>query len=229
MATPFDFDDPSHVERYVRQGPPAFAPGHDGMLRMAGVLLAESVPEGGQILVVGAGGGLEIRHLAAMNTNWRFIGVDPAPAMLALARTVAGPAAGDRLTLIEGLVTDAPPGPFDAATCILVLGLIPDDGAKRATLDAIRQRLEPGAPFILVDQCLDRTQPDFQLRLRRYAAYALASGVDPETAETARQMIAGSTTIATAARDEALLAEAGFTNAETFYVGMAWRGWIAYA
>ena len=32
-----------------------------------------------------------------------------------------------------------------------------------------------------------------------------------------------------ASRNEQLLAEAEFIETELFYVGMAWRGWIAYA
>ena len=74
------------------------------------------MPPDGRVLIVGAGGGLEINHLAGVEDGWRFVGVDPAPAMLDLARAVAGPATGDRLTLIEGTIVDAPPGALDAAT-----------------------------------------------------------------------------------------------------------------
>ena len=222
------FEDQTRVARYVEQGPPAFAPGHAGMLQMAGVLLAERMGEHGEVLVVGAGGGLEIRHLAGFAQGWRFVGVDPASAMLDLARVTAGPAAGDRLSLIKGTVSDAPPGPFDAATCILVLGLIADDGTKQATLDGIRRRLKPGAPFILVDQCMDRQAPDFQLRLDRYAAYALASGVAAETVAGARRSIEALSSMVSVPREEQLIVEAGFKDIEVFYVGMAWRGWVAY-
>lgn len=152
-----NFVDPARVTRYIEQGPPAFTPGHAGMLQMTGVLLAERVKADGSVLVVGVGGGLETRYLAGIEEDWRFTGVDPAPAMLHLARATAGPVAGDRLSLIQGTIIDAPPGPFDAATCILVLGLIPDDGAKLDTLKGVRSRMTAGAPFILVDQCIDRS------------------------------------------------------------------------
>jgi len=224
-----NFDQPERVARYIEHGPPAFAPGHAGMLQMAGVLLAERMPKDGQILVVGAGGGLEIRYLARVAPDWRFVGVDPAPAMIDLARTTVGPSASDRMSLIEGTASDAPRGPFDAATCILVLGLIADDGAKRATLREIHRRLKPKAPLVLVDQCIDRSAPDFELRLDRYAAYALASGVDADTVAGARQALATSTTMVGASRNEQLLDEASFNEIEVFYVGMAWRGWVAYA
>nr|WP_281410078.1 class I SAM-dependent methyltransferase [Rhizobium leguminosarum] len=38
------------------------------------------------MLVVGAGGGLEIRAMAEARPDWRFTGIDPSPAMLELAR-----------------------------------------------------------------------------------------------------------------------------------------------
>ena len=172
-----NFVDSERVRHYTEQGPAAFAPGHGGLLQMIGVLLAETVPHDGQLLIIGAGGGLETRYLAGIEPSWHFVGVDPACAMLDLARAVAGPAAGERLTLIEGTVTDAPGGPFDAAKCILVLGLVPDDGSKLTLLQETRRRLRPGAPLILVDQCIDRAAPDVERRLSRYAAYALRSGV----------------------------------------------------
>ena len=224
-----NFVDPERVRQYTEQGPPAFAPGHAGMLQMVGVLLAENMPDDGQLLVVGAGSGLETRYLAGVEPGWRFVGVDPAGAMLDLARTVAGPIAGDRLILIEGTVTDAPPGPFDAATCILVLGLIADDGGKLALLEEVRRRLKRGAPFILVDQCIDRSAPDVDLRLDRYARYALRSGVDADTVAEAKSAVGQLESMVPAGRNEELLGEAGFHDAEVFYVGMAWRGWIAYA
>lgn len=224
-----NFVEPERVRRYVEQGPPAFAPGHGGMLQMAGVLLAEHVPENGQVLVVGVGGGLEVRYLAGVEPGWRFVGVDPASAMLDLARATAGTVAGDRLQLIEGTVLDAPVGPFDAATCILVLGLVPDDRGKLDLLSETRQRLKPGAPFILVDQCIDRSSPDFQLRLNRYANYARRSNVDAETVSSARAAVGALESMVPAWRNEQLLGEAEFHNIEVFYVGMAWRGWVAYA
>lgn len=224
-----NFADPERVRRYTEQGPPAFAPGHSGMLQMVGVLLGERMPDDGQLLVIGAGGGLETRYLAGVEPRWRFVGVDPASAMLDLARAVVGPVAGDRLTLIEGTVLDAPSGPFDAATCILVLGLIADDGSKLALLQEVRRRLNPGAPFILVDQCIDRSAPDVERRLARYASYALRSGVDADTVAGAKAAVGALESMVPDWRNEELLRGAGFHDAEVFYTGMAWRGWVAYA
>ena len=224
-----NFVDPERVKHYVEIGPPAFAPGHGGMLQMTGVLLGEAMPAYGRLLVVGAGGGLEIGYLASVEAHWSFVGVDPASAMLDLARAVAGPAAGDRMTLIEGTVFDAPLGPFDAATCILVLGLIADDGSKLSTLEEVRRRLKPGAPFILVDQCIDLSAPDAPRRLDHYGNYALRSGVAAETVKNAKAVIGALTSMVPDWRNKELLDQSGFHGAEVFYAGMAWRGWVAYA
>ena len=223
------FTDPGFVARYVEKGPPAFMPGHAGVLQMVGVILAERMPPDGTILVVGAGGGLDTRALAEAGAGWRFVGVDPAPKMLDLARAVVGDEVNARLELIEGVVTDAPEGPFDAATLILVLGIIPDDGSKLAILAEARRRLRSGSPFIVVDRCDDREGPMFKRNVDRYAAYALASGVDAETIAGAYESQRANVGLVPPERNEALLREAGFVEVELFYVGMNWRGWVAYA
>ena len=224
-----NFQEAGFVERYTRHGPPAFMPGHAGVLQMTGVLLRDRAPADARVLVVGAGGGLDTRALALAQPGFRFVGVDPAPPMLELASEVLGPELIARVELIEGTVEAAPPTPFDAATCILVLGLLPDDGTKGQTLREIHRRLLPGAPFVLIDQCLDRCAPDFERRLAWYAAYASASGVDAETVERAREQLRSNPGLVAPERNASLLAEAGFREREVFYVGMGWRGWLATA
>jgi len=54
------FEDPAAVARYA-ENPPRYMPGYADVQRMAAVLLAEHVPENGTILVLGAGGGLEMK------------------------------------------------------------------------------------------------------------------------------------------------------------------------
>lgn len=230
MSRPaFNFADPDFVAKYVEKGPRAFMPGQPGVLQMAGILLGERMPDDGHVLVVGAGGGLDTQALAKAGPGWRFTGVDPAGQMLDLARHILGEQTMQRVELIEGGVEAAPDGPFDGATMILVLGILPDDGAKLATLRDIHRRLKPGAPFILVDRCDSADNPDFDRNMDRYVAFAAANGVDPDTLKNARASHRTNPGLATAARDEALLAEAGFTHIENFYHAMNWHGWVAYA
>jgi tRNA (cmo5U34)-methyltransferase len=67
------------------------------------------------------------------------------------------------------------------------------------------------------------------LWLSRYAAFAVASGVAPEHAATAQAAIDAQLTVLTPEQDEALLREAGFADVALFYVGFAFRSWVAYA
>jgi tRNA (cmo5U34)-methyltransferase len=121
---------------------------------------------------------------------------------------------------------------MDALTDSTAIGLrlVPDDGSKHARLKGIWQRLNPGAPMILVDYCAARSAPGFQLQLDRYAAYAIASGVGPETVAIVRKSVEANSSIVVTERNEQLLAEARFKDSEVFYAaGTAWRGWVAYA
>jgi tRNA (cmo5U34)-methyltransferase len=220
------FADPDFAARY-REGPPRFVPGHHDMLRMATMLLAEDAPRDAAVLVVGVGGGIEVRHFAEAHAGWRFTGVDPSAQMLAVARSMLAEQAL-RCDLIEGTVEAASLGPFDAASCLLTLHMIPD-GTKLATLRAIRARLRPGAPFVIVDHCLDKADPQFERRLDRYARFALDSGAPPEDVRRACEGIRQSVPMISRAREEALLEQSGFRDAEIFYAGLLWTGWTARA
>lgn len=226
-AQDFFFADPAFAARYV-DGPPRFVPGHQDMLRMAAMLLSEDAPADAKVLVVGAGGGIELKHFAEAQEGWRFTGVDPSAEMLAVARITLGPSA-PRCNLIEGTVDAAPSGPFDAASCLLTLHMIPDDGAKLATLQAIRCRLRPGAPFVVVDHCLDTSDPQFARKLDRYARSALASGAPPDDVARACDGIRQVVPMISREREAQLLAEAGFNDIEIFYAGLLWTGWSARA
>jgi hypothetical protein len=69
----------------------------------------------------------------------------------------------------------------------------------------------------------------FQLQLDRYAAYAIASGVGPETVAIVRKSVEANSSMVVPERNEQLLAEARFKDSEVFYADMTSRGWIAYA
>ena len=110
-------------------------PGLFDLHRMTGLLLAEWAPADAQVLVLGAGGGMELSFLAGMQPGWRFLGIDPSAAMLDLARSVLGEAAS-RVTFHEGYIDSAPVGKFDAAVCLLTLHFLPEQ-ERLETLRAI--------------------------------------------------------------------------------------------
>ena len=65
--------------------------------------------------------------------------------------------------------------------------------------------------------------------LSRYAAFAVASGADPEHASNARAAVDAHLDLLAPEEDERLLREAGFADVSLFYAAFTWRGWVAYA
>jgi tRNA (cmo5U34)-methyltransferase len=220
------FSDPQAVARYA-EGPPRLVPGFESLQRMAEVLLAERAPDDARVLVLGAGGGLELRAFAQSRPGWTFDGVDPSAEMLKLAERTLGPLAA-RTRLRQGYIDDAPDGPFDAATCLLTLHFVTPE-ARRQTLAALHRRLKPGAPLVVAHFSFPQGAGERALWLSRYAAFAVASGIAPEQMANAQAAIDAQLTILTPDQDEALLREAGFTDITLFYVGLTFRGWVAYA
>jgi len=220
------FKDPEAVARYP-DGPRRFVPGLEALHEMTAILLAEHAPADGRVLVLGAGGGQELKALATAQPGWRFVGVDPAGPMLDLARRTLGADAG-RAELIEGYIDDAPDGPFDAAVCLLTLHFL-DYEERVRTLGEIHRRLKPGAPFVAAHGSFPQQGAEKDLWLSRYAAYAIASGVDPVQAQGAREAVASAVNMLPPDRDEAAMAAAGFGDVAMFYAAFTWRGWVARA
>ena len=217
------FDDPQAVASYA-QGPARLVPGFEALQRMAALLLEESVPVDGRVLVVGAGGGLELKVFADRQPGWRFAGVDPSREMLSLARSTLGVQAG-RVDFHEGYVDTAPAGPYDAATCLLTLHFV-EPGERLATLGQIRRRLWPGAPLVVAHHSIPQSGPDKARWLERYAAFAIGSGVPAANARKAIEAIARQLPVLPPDKDEALLRRAGFERVEQFYAGFTFRGWV---
>ena len=220
------FADPEAVARYL-DGPPRFMPGYHDVQLMAGVLLGEHVPPFGDVLALGAGGGLEMKAIAATYKSWRFTGVDPSAQMLALARQTLH-STDNQVNYIEGLIDDAPLGPFDGATCLLTLHFL--DAAERlSTLEKVRQRLRPGAPLVVAHSSFPTAEPQRSTWIARYAAFAKAAGAPDEMIQIAVEKVSGSLEVLTPTQDEQLMVAAGFERVEQFYQGFTWRGWVGYA
>ncbi|MFN4275306.1 MAG: class I SAM-dependent methyltransferase [Ferrovibrio sp.] len=220
------FNDPEHARRYS-DGPQRFVPAITDLHRMTAILLAERAPKDARVLVLGAGGGLELRVFATMQPNWTFVGVDPAGAMLSEARRALGQDAA-RVMFCEGYIDDAPEGPFDAATCLLTLHfLAPEE--RRRTLAELRRRLKPGAPFVAAHSSFPQSGDARLLWLSRYGAFAREAGADSAQVEKMIATLDAHLPMLAPEQDEAILRDAGFSDITMFYAAFTWRGWVAYA
>src|SRR5688500_18680389 len=151
------FSDPVAVLGYADRTA-RLVPGLKDLHRMVSLLLAEQAPADARILVLGAGGGVELRVFAEMHPNWRFDGVDPSSEMLQLARSTLGPMTS-RVAFHEGYIHDAPEGPFDAACCLLTLHFL-DEEERQKTVSAVHRRLKPDSPFVVAHHSFPNTGAD---------------------------------------------------------------------
>lgn len=218
------FSDSSVVSSYVENAA-RMVPGLRDLPKMAGALLAERAPADARILVLGAGGGLELKAFAGMQPGWRFDGVDPSAEMLQLARTTLGPLAS-RVRLHEGYIDTAPVGPFDGATCLLTLHFLPRT-ERLETLKQMHVRLKAGASLVVVHHSFPNEGPDQDKWLQRNAAFAVASGMPSAQAENILAL-KGRLPVLSPEQDADLLSEAGFTHTELFYCAFTFKGWVAY-
>lgn len=219
------FNDPDAVSRYADNAP-RLVPGFADLQRMTRILLAESAPADGRLLVVGAGGGLELRAFAEAQPGWRFVGVDPSAEMLKLASRTLGSFA-DRAELYQGRVDTAPAGPFDGACCLLTLHFVP--AAERlATLKEMRLRLRPGAPLVIAHHSLP-DGPERGLWLDRFAAFASGNGIELDAAKGGARAIGEALPIVSPEAEVELLRAAGFVEPQLFYAAFTFRGWVVRA
>ena len=133
MNVDYDQEPPFPVAEY--RAMQRAIPGVEALYLLVRAALDSLLQEQARVLLVGAGGGREIETLAPSPKGYSFIAVDPAVAMLDQARACAAAcAAQDRTMFIPGLVYDVPEQPLcDAATSLLVMHLLADDGRRLTT------------------------------------------------------------------------------------------------
>lgn len=230
-AGDFDAQPPMPVALYEQMVARVMV-GYDLLFTLTGCVLRALAQPNLDLLVVGAGGGAELERFLPDNPDWRLTGVDPSQDMLALAEAKAARlGVSARARLVRGTVAELPDDArFDAATCLLVLHFLPDDG-KAALLAGIRAHLRPGAPLLLANGVPVSTEPDLEADLRgAWQQYGELMGMPAEEmAATITRLTAPQPSMATAERYEELLRQAGFTRTVRFFevLGGGITGWIA--
>ncbi|UJW84490.1 methyltransferase [Devosia sp. SL43] len=217
----------THANPSYADGPPRQVPGFADLHRMVSMLLAERVPADGGVLVLGAGGGLELKALAEQHPGWSFDGADPSADMLTLARETVGSAI-DRVQLHHGYVDVAPDGPFDGAVSLLTFHFIPRN-ERLDTLRQLRRRLKPGAPLVLAHISFPQTEPERSQWIARHVRWPAAPGTSEAQLEAAQLAIGTRLSILAPDEEEGMLREAGFSGVSLFYAALSFRGWVAYA
>jgi len=174
------------------------------------------------LLVVGCGTGNEIERFIRAREHWEITGVDPSPDMVKQARLKLQH--HKNVKLIEGLVTDLDiEKKFGAATLLLVLHFLDDDGEKLNLLKEIAERLEPGAPFVMLDITGDENQMKKNLKILRLL---LPDGLDEEQVNSRLSRIENELFPVSEKRLSDLIVEAGFEPPLRFFQSATYMGWL---
>lgn len=208
----------------------AAIPGYEALHQLACMIVAEITAGQGRVLVAGAGTGAECVALAQACPALHVVGIDPAKDMLALAEhKVAEHGLTARVRLYPSAVSDLPAfEPFDAATLLLVLHFLPDDGAKLALLTDIAKHLKPGAPLVMADLFGPAWSEPWQTELRTFWRHLQrAAGIDSADIDKGFAHVDRDIHPVTEDRLAELLAAAGFSAPQPFFRALCFGGWVA--
>lgn len=203
-------------------------PAYHSIYQLTQHLLRDKLNKEARILVAGAGTGKELIDCSQNNPHWSLTGFDPAEPMLSIARKkVMAASLNNKISLVLGLIDDVAEKDFDAATSILVMHFLPDDGTKLNFLKGIADKLKPGALIVLVDlegeigsdeyNTLNAAWKNQQLFIRGYNNKVREEFL---TREKEVHFIPQK-------RIESLLKEVGFTKVHKFFKAYLFGGYVA--
>lgn len=224
----FDRDRADQYDLDIRKA----IPGYESLHGMAHSLLQTSLNKSARLLAVGSGTGMELISYSQLNPNWSLTGVEPSAEMMAIAKEqLLSMGLPEKVNLHTGYIDSLPETEvMDAATLILVMHFLPDDGAKLELLKNIAQRLKLGAKLILADLYGDKSAAYFNQFTKAWQSLYF-SKLDDETREKAaanfQTSISNSIYFVTEARIIQLLQTAGFSEVTKFYNAFLFGGWIA--
>jgi tRNA (cmo5U34)-methyltransferase len=224
----FDSNPPVGVSQYdasIRQFTAAYEP----LFAMTHSALCSMIDEDADLLIAGAGTGMEICTFGQGSPGWSMTGVDPSAEMLAIAKKkIDRKGLSNPVRLFNGYVHDLPEDHlYDGATCILVMHFLPDDGSKLRLLESIGRRLKSGSPLILVDGFGVKDSAPFNRTVTAWKTFVKARGVDPQTVEDGFSgQILKRLQFVPEERIETLLDEAGFGKPSRFFTGFLYGGWV---
>ncbi len=204
-------------------------PGYEQLPVVILSYLRKRVGQAAHLLDAGCGTGATLAVFATHQPGWSFVGVDPAEPMLEIARgKIGAKSVEQRVTFIQGTVDTLPDETkFDAATCILVEHLQPDNGAKLHLLEGIHRRMVSGGWFVLFGLHGNLSTENVQSDLEAWLEFITLQGLPETTRDNVRQRATAEDSLISEERIQELLREAGFVNIKRIYQLQLLGGWLA--
>ena len=211
----------SHDKRFSK-----LAPMREALHLFIRMIFAD-LPTESRVLCVGAGIGPELIYLANAFPKWRFTVVEPSSAMMNACREkTEGLGIASRCTFHEGFLESLPdPGPFDAATCILVSQFLLEPEKRIGLFSQIAKRLIAGGLLVSADLAADMSSPKYQRLLEVWARTMNYSGVPVEDVEKLGRDVA----VLPQQQVESFIEQGGFEQPVLFFQSLLIHAWFSHA
>ncbi|MDY8135938.1 class I SAM-dependent methyltransferase [Aquimarina sp. 2201CG5-10] len=212
----FEGERASNYDNFIQR----WIPNYDYVIRILPNLLNVTNPK--SILVVGCGTGNEMLALANSKNDWSITGIDPSPEMISIAKKKL--LSLSNIQLIEARIEQLPKTEaYNAATLLLVLHFIPDDGSKLQLLKDIALRIEINASLVIID--IFGSKEDI-IKNSHLLTSVLPDSIPKDEMEQRLDRIANQLYHITEERLSQLLIQAGFEATNRFYQMSIYGGWI---
>jgi tRNA (cmo5U34)-methyltransferase len=216
------------VKEYIRFARTAI-PTYDEFFIMADQFLTTTLNESANLLIVGAGGGIEVVKFSENHPSWSFTGVDPSAGMIyAAEHCIRSAHVESTCQLVLGEVEDLQEDvKYDAATCFLVLHLL-NQKDKQKLIEEVAKRLKPNAPFLISAMFGETVSPSFQHNIKAWRHHMVELGMPLPQVIQQTEQIRRETHLIPEQEMIGLLHQCGFADTFRFYQSYHFGGWITY-
>lgn len=202
--------------------------GYDEMHDLSYYLLKDILTAEADILVSGVGTGHEALTYAGKQPGWTVTGVDPTPEMVRSAQVkTKNLGLESRVEIRAGTVESLKKTDFDAATSILVMQFLKDNGDKEHYLKAIGERLKTGGKLVLIDLEGEKGSKEFARLLSAWKCHQYSTRNDHEQIDKDFEHVDADLQFIQEKRIRELLHIAGFRAICKFYKSYLLAGYLA--
>jgi tRNA (cmo5U34)-methyltransferase len=207
---------------------PVVLPGYNLMHEIVATYLRVILPQTSNILVIGAGTGIDMLTLIDHGPRWQITGLEPSREMFQIAcEKIESIQLPQRLRLecckVEDFI-DATV--YDVAVVSLVLQLYPDDGAKRDLLQTVARHVKPKGCIVVIDSFGDCESPHFDQTVNALKVLTTRMGFTEDEANKDIESVKQRFYLVPEERIRSVLTEAGIVCVEQIFRAFITGVWI---
>ena len=202
--------------------------GYNEMHDLSYYLLKDNLPENAKILVSGIGTGHEAITYAENQKSWSIVGFDPTKEMVTSSKNkISQLRLSNRIIVVEGKIENIKENNFDAATSILVMQFLKDNGDKENYLKNISEKLKEGGKLILIDLEGQKKSEKYKILLSAWKSHQYDTREDKDQIDKDFSHVDTDLQFIPEERIIELLKSSGFTKNYKFYQSYLFGGYIA--